>query len=273
MQMGAPAPRPVRERGVAKRPRRNATFPPHDPRAIKAALRRDLYQVGDSLRQLDDIEFDVRGEGASQTVQPLVNGVDLTALLHHSPMWAGALSLHYRGLTDADGQRRVSWTAGPRPGDECCASQLHIGVAGRYIRWVLPEDFDQREFIFDRSLYRERLSASLEDYLRNEEPFRRALREFYQRTPWQGPESMGLTSPWVCQRRDRRGVLFQDRFWRTTAWLDVGRFDVPYEEIMRRAVPIIARWDTSEMTVEWSGSVRPPHYPDHWVENPRTNPS
>jgi hypothetical protein len=267
----------VRERGVAKRSRRNATIPPHDPRAIAVARRRDLYQVGDALRHLDDIAFRPVPAHGTVFVSPIVNGTDLGSAIRHHPLHAGNLAWHHAGLTDAEGDRlHVPLTEGPGDGNPSQRAHVKVSAYGKYVRWETPDSLDRNVFVFDRASYREQLATALAEYMPVEREQSRLIREFFQRTPWAGPESMGLFEPELLRRPHVNGfaLAFRDPFWRARVRIALGRRDEDLAGVLARATVLIARWDLDEFQGQWCGTVRPPAYPLHWQPTPcRFNPS
>lgn len=256
----------MRERGVAKRSRRNATFPPHDPRAIKAALRRELYELGSSRRYLDDIEFVAQPE-SPLAISPVVNGIDLPEHFGQTPLSAFAREWYLDGLTDTDGRRRgIPFTYGEKPGLICCREYLDIDVVGRYVRWELPDSLEGAPFVFDRAIYRERLEWTLAQLREHEPDFHRVRREFFQRTPWNGPKNMGLSLPDIgTDGMGAPALMFSHLMWSTHITLVVGERGEPMEAALARATHLIARWDVTELRAVWHGRVKPPSYPDHWT--------
>lgn len=160
---------------MASPARRKQPLPAHDPRAIRGALRREIYEFGDSFRFLEDIEFVVvEREGVGRAVKPIVNRIDLVEAIEHVPVPVASSVWHYSGLNDAEGRREdVPFTWGPQPGSSGDVARLGVGVAGRYVRRTLGDALGNVVLAFDRATYRERLAAvlvgdpaeSLDEYL------------------------------------------------------------------------------------------------------------
>jgi len=252
---------------VARPARRRQPLPAHDPRAVRGALRREIYEFGDSLRFLDDIEFVVvEREGRGPAIKPIVNGIDLVEAIEHVPVPAASCVWHYSGLDDAGGRRDgVPFTWGPLPASSGPCATLGIAVGGRYVRWTLGDELGNAVLVFDRATYRERLTAALEATSDREPTHLRLLRDFYERTPWEGPFEMGLEDPVVVWPPCIRRIRFLDPFWHAEVIVLVGDPEQPLDEYLAGATRTIAQWNTETLGGQWSGPVRPPHYPLHWT--------
>jgi len=92
-----------------------------------------------------------------------------------------------------------------------------------------------------------------------------ASRHFYERTPWEGPFEMGLEDPVVVWPPCIRRIRFLDPFWHAEVIVLVGDPEQPLDEYLAGATRTIAQWNTETLGGQWSGPVRPPHYPLHWT--------
>jgi hypothetical protein len=119
-------------------------------------------------------------------------------------------------------------------------------------------------FVFDRATYRERLTAVLDAYRDDEPAWLRLRREFFERTPWDGPLGMGLERPGISETGSSRGIHFIDPFWHVDVIVLIGDVAETVEECLVRATRLIAQWQPEELRALWSGPVKPPHYPSQW---------
>jgi len=258
-----------RPRSVARPARRRPTLPAHDPRAIRRALRRQVYESGDSLSDLDDVVF--RVDFAPRIWLPAtlphitadVNGYGRMGL----DFPVAAQFYPVSTIRDVEGQRVIGLH---RTGDNGFENgrAMTISAIGRYVRWEgLPRPF-VKGLTFDRATYRERLEAALVEARAGETPEARAVRNVIQRAPWGGAEEMGLTLVNTDVTLDGLTLTFRDEFWQT-----VVRFRVPWnpEDLaasVRSAVREIAQWNHGGWVVSWfplkpRTEVSPP-YPVEW---------
>ena len=99
---------------MARPARRRPTLPDHDPRAIRGALRREIYELGDSLRFLDDIEFRVGevspscfDEPSGPALELTINGERMSLERDWDTVPASMQWVPTASLRDHDGRRRV----------------------------------------------------------------------------------------------------------------------------------------------------------------------
>ncbi len=260
---------------MARPARRRPTLPDHDPRAIRAALRREIYELGDSLRFLDDIEFRVSEEQRDWIDEPSGPALELTIngeSMRLQRSWAGVPArvqwVPNASLRDRDGHRRVCIGACRCDATGCSQQFADIEVAGRYVVWRVADRHFGRPLVFDRASYRESLEAALSEVRARETADEWALREILDRASWAASEVLGLRLYDAHVRANALELKFDDQFWRTLVKVRMPWDDADLARTVRACLEALAQGETHAWDTEWhppyfDRSVRPP-YPEAW---------
>lgn len=270
---------------MARPARRRPTLPDHDPRAIRAALRREIYELGDARSQLDTIDFVVvslppaSGVGPPEpAIEAVVNGVSTTRDLHWAPVPAWLAWVPPRSLRDHDGSRVASFAMCNCRTLQCEALEATVDIAGRYVLWRTADRHFGGPLVFDRSSYREELESALATIRALETPDEWALRETLDRASWAATDALGLqlNDAWWTAGGGLT-LAFDDRFWRTGVQVTLPLQGSDGAAQVRRCLALLATGSTESWDASWrpwcgSESVVPP-YPSTWRRVDSLRPS